>query len=64
VRHLDEVAEDARIQGLVSETPLADRDARDARIDRDRHAAVLEETRRKIAALLAERDDLLDRLLE
>ncbi len=64
MHHLDEVAEDARIRGLVSETPLADRDARDARIDRDRHAAVLEETRRKIAALLAERDDLLDRLLE
>jgi len=64
VHHLDEVAEDARIRRLVSETPLADRDARDARTDRDRDAAVLEETRRKIAALLAERDDLLDRLLE
>lgn len=55
-------ADDARLRSLVSETPLADRDHRDA----DRHAEAM---RRHHAAVVAEirelersQDELLDRL--
>jgi hypothetical protein len=55
-------ADDARLRALVSETPLADRDHRDA----DRHAEAM---RRHHAAVVAEihklersQDELLDRL--
>jgi hypothetical protein len=64
VAYLDEVAADAETRKLVAQTPLADREWRDARTDRDRHAAQLHEARREAEALLAERDRLLDRLLD
>jgi polysaccharide pyruvyl transferase WcaK-like protein len=61
--HLADAADDVRLRALVSETPLSDRDQRDA----DRHvdamrrhrAAVVEE----LAGLEVEQDELLDRLL-
>jgi hypothetical protein len=59
---LEEEAEDARLRALVSETPLGDAEARDAR----RHADALARQRdalvRSIAGLRREQDDLLDRM--
>src|SRR6056297_1574261 len=46
VAHLDAVAADAKTRKLVAQTPLADRDWRAARTDRDRHRVLLEEARR------------------
>jgi chromosome segregation ATPase len=57
-------ADDAETRKLVSQTPLADRDWRQARSDLDRHAVQLDEARQAAAALEDERDRLLDRLLE
>ncbi|MTV26117.1 hypothetical protein FTX61_11965 [Nitriliruptoraceae bacterium ZYF776] len=64
VAYLDEVAADAETRKLVAQTPLADREWREARTDLDRHTALLDEARREATDLLAERDRLLDRLLE
>jgi chromosome segregation ATPase len=64
VHHLDELAAEAETRRLVARTPLADREWREARTDLDRHAELLEEERRKEEGLLAERDRLLERLLE
>lgn len=64
VAYLAQVADDAETRRLVSETPLADREWRDARTDLDRHASLLDETRAEVDALTAERDRLLDRLLD
>lgn len=49
---------------LVAQTPLADREWREARTDHERHARLLEETLAEVAELAAERDRLLDRLLD
>ncbi|MCB1005606.1 MAG: hypothetical protein KDB35_15585 [Acidimicrobiales bacterium] len=61
--HLAEEAEDTRLRSLVSETPLAERDYRQAQ----RHADAMERHRRdvsiEIARLEATQDELLDRLL-
>jgi hypothetical protein len=61
--HLGGDADDADLRALVSETPLADREHRDARRHADamsrRRAEVLE----AIAGLEARSDELLDRLL-
>jgi hypothetical protein len=64
VDYLDEVAADAETRKLVAQTPLADREWRDARTDRDRHMALLDEARSEAEALVVERDRLLDRLLD
>lgn len=64
VTYLDEVASDAETRKLVAETPLADREWREARTDLDRHTALLDEARREVTGLLTERDRLLDRLSE
>ena len=64
VAYLRGVADDAETRKLVAETPLADREWRDARTDFERHAALLDEARERIDALEAERDRLLDRLLD
>jgi hypothetical protein len=62
--HFSEEAEDARLRSLVSETPLAEREHRDAA----RHAAVSARGRDEIVAeidrLEATQDDLLDQLLD
>jgi hypothetical protein len=61
--HLADAADDARLRSLVSETPVADLDHRQAERHAEamrRHrAAVLEE----IAKLEHDQDELLDRLM-
>jgi hypothetical protein len=64
VAYLDEMAADAETRKLVAQTPLADREWREARTDLDRHTALLDDTRREAAELLAEQDRLLERLFE
>ena len=64
VVYLREVADDAETRKLVAQTPLADREWRDAQTDLDRHATLLEETKHEVEELMLERDRLLDRLLE
>lgn len=62
--HLAEQAEEARLRALVSETPVAERDHREA----SRHAEAMQrfraEVQQNIEALEASQDDLLDRLSE
>lgn len=61
--HLAEVADDARLRSLVSETPLADREHHDAQ----RHAEAMQRHRAEvlgeIARLEQTQDELLDRLV-
>lgn len=58
-----EVAEEARIRALVSETPLADREARVAADDLGRLIRSREEAQRRLDDLRAEQDSLLERML-
>ena len=61
--HFAREADDARLRSLVSETPLAEREHRDAA----RHAAALERSRTEVATeilrLESLQDDLLDQLI-
>jgi flagellar biosynthesis chaperone FliJ len=61
--HLSETADDARLRALVSETPVAEREHREAA----RHAESMRTHRAsvatEIARLEAAQDELLDRLL-
>jgi DNA-binding transcriptional MerR regulator len=61
--HLVETADDARLRALVSETPLADHDHRQA----ERHAEAMRRHRAKVEAEIArlerDQDDLLDRFV-
>ena len=59
-----EVADDARIRALVSETPLADRESHIASDDLRRLERSRDEARRRLADLRAEQDSLLERMLE
>lgn len=62
--HLADLADDSRLRSLVSETPVADRDHREAERSSSamaRHRADLVE---RIGRLEAEQDELLDRLGE
>jgi predicted nucleic acid-binding Zn-ribbon protein len=60
--HLAEQADEARLRALVSETPVAERDHRDA----SRHAEAMQrfraELEQNIAELEGTQDELLDRL--
>lgn len=60
---LTDAAEDTRIRALVSETPLADHEHREAQ----RHADAMARSRAAVVASIAEleraQDDLLDRLV-
>lgn len=60
--HLAEQADEARLRALVSETPVAEREHRDA----SRHAEAMQrhrsEVQRSIRELEATQDELLDRL--
>lgn len=62
VLHFQSEADDARLRAIVSETPLAAREERDARRHADTLARHRDELRRAIAELEAERDALLDRM--
>jgi hypothetical protein len=62
LQHLGEEADDARLRALVSETPIAEREDRDARRHADAMARRRAEVERSIASLEARLDELLDRL--
>jgi len=55
-------ADDARLRSLVSETPLADAEARDVRRHADAQGRQRDSLRRAIGELEAEQDALLDRM--
>lgn len=55
-------ADDARLRALVSETPLAGRDHREAQRHADAMARHRAEVARQIAELEKAQDDLLDRM--
>jgi hypothetical protein len=59
-----EVSDDARIRALVSETPLADREARIAAEDLQRMVRSRDESKRRLEDLRAEQDGLLERMSE
>jgi hypothetical protein len=62
LEHFDDEAEDARIRALVSETPVAERELREAR----KHAEAMRRHRADVALEIAKlersQDELLDRL--
>ena len=60
--HLSDTADDARLRSLVSETPLAERDHRDAQRHADAMARHRREVEGEIQRLERRQDDLLDRL--
>ena len=62
VAFLDGEAEEARLRALVSETPLADAEARDAVQQADVMTRYRDSLLVQIARLVAEQDDLLDRM--
>jgi len=59
---LEEEAEEARLRSLVSETPLADADARETRRHADAMANHRSSLERSIAELELEQDRLLDQM--
>jgi chromosome segregation ATPase len=59
---LEEEADEARLRALVSETPLGDIEARDARRHADALARQRESLLRSVAELVREQDRLLDRM--
>jgi hypothetical protein len=59
---LEEEAEEARLRALVSETPLADVEARDARRHADALTHQRDALRFAVDALVREQDTLLDRM--
>ena len=59
---LEEEADEARLRALVSETPLGDIEARDARRHADALARQREALLRGVAELVREQDRLLDRM--
>jgi hypothetical protein len=60
--HFAEEAEDARIRALVSETPVAERELREARKHADAMRRHRTELLAEIAKLEKSQDELLDRL--
>ena len=62
VTYQSEVADDARIRALVSETPVADRESRTAADDLRRLVRSRDESLLRLADLRAEQDGLLERL--
>jgi hypothetical protein len=61
--HLADAADEARLRALVSETPLADKEHREAQ----RHAGAMQRHREEVLAAIDRlertQDELLDRLL-
>lgn len=64
ISHLADVADDARMRALVSETPLADREHHEARRHLDAMVRHRRETLEAIAELERTQDELLDRLIK
>jgi len=63
-RQLAEDADEARLRALVSESPLAERERKDAQRHADALSRHRDELVEQIARLERTQDDLLDRLLE
>jgi hypothetical protein len=59
-----DVSEEARIRALVSETPLADREAREAADDLRRLVRSRDDALARVADLRAEQDSLLERMID
>ena len=64
VAYLQGLADDAETRALVAGTPLADREHLQADQDLRRTRRARDEAAAQVSALVAEQDDLLDRLLE
>lgn len=62
VRFLEDEAEDARLRALVSETPIAEAEARETRRHADALARHRDDLQHSIARLVSEQDALLDRM--
>lgn len=62
VLFLEEEAEEARLRALVSETPLGEVEARDARRHADAQRRHRDAVSRSIEELVREQDSLLDRM--
>ena len=62
VAYVREVAADAEMRALVSETPLADRERREADEDLRRTGRERDALAQRIGALVEEQNSLLDRL--
>ncbi len=62
LEHLADITDDSRIRAMVSETPLADEEHRDAERTSSAMARHREDLIRSIARLEAEQDELLDKL--
>ena len=62
VAFLDGEAEESRLRALMSETPLADAEARDARQHADTMARYRDSLVLQIGRLQQEQDELLDRM--
>lgn len=61
---LAEEADDARLRSLVSETPLAEREYREAKKHSDAMSRHRDDVAEAIARLERSQDDLLDKLIE
>lgn len=61
--HFADEADEARLRALVSETPLADREHRDAQRHADAMARHRDGLTGEIAELESSQDDLLDKLI-
>ena len=62
LRHFAEQADDARLRALVSETPLAGQEHREAQRHADAMSRHRDDVQSSIARLEQTQDDLLDRL--
>lgn len=62
LEHLADITDDSRIRAMVSETPLADEEHRDAERTSSAMARHRTDLLHSIARLEAEQDDLLDKL--
>jgi len=60
-RHFDDLADDARLRALVSETPASERQHRDAARQAQTMARHRARLREEIRSLEEQQDDLLDR---
>ena len=64
VTYVASVADEARTRALVSSTPLADREHREAEEDLRRARAQRDEVAARLAEIAGEQDRLLERMLE
>jgi hypothetical protein len=62
LRHLAEEADDARLRALVSETPMAGHEHREAQRHADAMARHREDVQSSVEKLERQQDELLDRL--